>query len=354
MDFERAFVTGATGLLGGSLIRKLVARGVQVSALARSVDRARQQLRGLPVNIIEGDLGNIPAFARHLAGNQVLFHTAAFYRGSYQGGNHWEELYKTNVEGSEYLYKHAYDAGIRRFVHTSSVAVLRGQAGSAVDETMLRDEADGDDYYRSKILSDQVFLNFLLVHPDARGSMILPGWMFGPGDSAPSSAGQAVLDFLNQRLPGILPGSFSVVDVRDVAAAMIAAAQCGRNKERYLVAGRSVSFAELMALLARITGLPMPQRRIPMPLLYAMAVANEAWARISGHPALLSLATVRVIASESERSSFVSDKAVAELGVLFRPLQDTLADVVAWYQDAGWVASSDTGAEPVDMEVHHR
>lgn len=353
MDFERAFVTGATGLLGGNLIRKLVARGVQVSALARSVDKARQQLRGLPVDIIEGDLGNVPAFARALQGNQVLFHTAAYYRGSYQGGNHWEELYKTNVEGTEYLLKHAYEAGIRRYVHTSSVAVLRGEAGAPVDETMLRDETDGDDYYRSKILSDQVFLNFLLTHPDARGSMILPGWMFGPGDSAPSSAGQAVLDFLNRRLPGVLPGSFSVVDVRDVAVAMIAAAQHGGNRERYLVAGRTVSFAELMQLLTRITGIPCPQRRIPMPLLYALAVVNEAYARLSGQPALLSLASARVIARESERCNFSSDKAIAELGVVFRPLQDTLTDVVAWYQDEGWVDLTEGVGVDTRVGVHH-
>lgn len=337
MDFERAFVTGATGLLGSNLVRKLVARGIQVTTLARSVDRARQLLRGLPVDIIEGDLGNVPAFARALAGNQVLFHAAGCYRASYLGGNHWEELYKTNVEGSEYLYKHAYDAGIRRFIHTSSSTVLRSDAGAVIDETMVRDDEDGDDYHRSKAMSDQIFLNFLLLHPDARGAMILPGWMFGPGDVGPSSGGQAVLDFLHQRLPGILPGNFSVVDVRDVATAMIAAAQFARNKERYLVAGRTVSFAELMAQLSRITGLPQPQRRLPMPVLYAMAVCSEAFARLIGQPAPLTLASVRQIAHESERSSFVSDKAVAELGILFRPLQDTLADVVAWYQDAGWV-----------------
>lgn len=347
MDFERAFVTGATGLLGGTLIRKLVANGTQVTALARDLNRAGQLLRGLPVNIIEGDLGNIPAFARALAGNEVLFHTAAYYRSSYLGGNHWEELYKTNVEGSEFLYKHAWEAGIRRFVHTSSVAVLKGYPGRPVDEKMVRDVADGDDYYRSKILSDQVFLRFLQEHPAARGSMILPGWMFGPNDCGPSTAGQAVLDFLHRRLPGILPGSFSVVDVRDVALAMIAAAQHGRNRERYIVAGRCISFAELVQLLSSLSGVPQPRHKLPLSLLYLLAYANEAWARLTHRPALLSLASVRIIARESERCQFVSDKAIAELGISFRPLQDTLADAIAWYQDAGWLG--ETMLEPVSQ-----
>jgi dihydroflavonol-4-reductase len=96
----------------------------------------------------------------------VLFHTAAFFRDNYKGGRHWGDLYKVNVEGTEHLLAAAYDAGVRRMVHTSSVAVLNGPPGVPIDETMEREEAEADDYYRSKILSDRKVFAFLDSHTD--------------------------------------------------------------------------------------------------------------------------------------------------------------------------------------------
>lgn len=337
MDFERAFVTGGSGLLGSTLVRKLVARGVQVTALVRSLERADGLLRGIPVNIVEGDLGNIPAFARCLAGNDVLFHTAACYRGGRGGCNDWEELYKTNVEGSEYLYKHAADAGIRRFVHASSTVVLQSAAHGPIDETMLRDDDESDDYVRSRILSDQVFMQFLNLHPDVRGCVVIGGWMFGPQDAAPTLAGQVVLDFAAGRLVGALPGFLPVVDARDVAQAMISAALRGRSRERYLVAGRTVSLAELFALLEQITGTRAPAQRLPAALLKGLSTLNGAIQRCSGRPVSARLARLRELAREAGRSVYVGERAERELGIVFRPLQDTLADVVDWYRQNGMV-----------------
>jgi dihydroflavonol-4-reductase len=110
---------------------------------------------------------------------------------------------------------------------------------------MLRPEAAADDYYRSKILADREVLRFLDDQPDFWAALVLPGWMHGPGDQGPTSAGQMVVDFMHRRLPGIPPGGFSVVDARDVAAAMIAAAERGVRGRRYLAAGRPVEMAEL-------------------------------------------------------------------------------------------------------------
>ena len=102
-SFTTAFVTGATGLLGNNLVRELVQRGHRVKALARSLSKAREQLGGLDIDLVEGDLTDVPAFKAALAGVDVLFHTAAFFRDSYKGGRHWDELYRVNVNGTEDL-----------------------------------------------------------------------------------------------------------------------------------------------------------------------------------------------------------------------------------------------------------
>jgi dihydroflavonol-4-reductase len=333
--FEGAFVTGSTGLLGNNLVRLLVERGHRVKALARSRRKAAEQFAGLDVEVVEGDMTNVPAFQEALRGIDVLFHTAAYFRDSYKGGRHWEELYQVNVEGTEALLSAAYEAGVRRMVHTSTSGVLDGPPGGLIDETMRRSESDANDYFRSKILTDRRIDAFLEGHADFDATFVLPGFMFGPGDIGPTSSGQLVLDFARKKLPGIVPGSFSVVDARDVAACSIAAAERGRRGERYLCAGRHKTMAEILATIERASGVKAPSLRLPMWLLFAIATGYEAYARITGRPVLISLASVRLLARENERSRFDHAKTERELGVSFRPFEETLADEITWYRDHG-------------------
>jgi len=332
-----AFVTGATGLLGNNLVRELLDQGFRVRALVRSRDKAERQFAGLAVEIVTGDMLAVEGFAPALAGVDVVFHTAAYFRDSYTGGRHWPKLHAANVLGTRALLQHAHAAGVRRFVHASSIAVLRGERGQIVDETMLRDERDADDYYRSKILSDHEVLAFLDHHPEFWAAMVLPGWMHGPGDMGPTSAGQTVLDVAHGRLPGVPPGSVCVVDARDVAQAMIAAHRQGRRGERYLAAGRHVTTAELLPLIGQALGVQVPTRRIPLALLYAIAAISEAKARLTGRPVLFSWAMARALSTENERSRFSAAKSKAELGLQFRPMEATLRDEVAWFRAQGWL-----------------
>src|SRR5262249_14380278 len=129
-SFTVAFVTGATGLLGNNLVRALAERGHRVKALVRSRAKANEQFAGLPLEVIEGDMNDVSSFKEALRGVDVLFHTAAFFRDSYKGGRHWDELFRTNVEGTEALLAAAYEAGVRRMVHTSSGGVLDGPPGA--------------------------------------------------------------------------------------------------------------------------------------------------------------------------------------------------------------------------------
>lgn len=330
-----AFVTGATGLLGNNLVRQLLSAGWRVRALVRSVDKARQQFTGIDLDIVVGDMLDVPGIAYAFEDVDTVFHTAAYFRDSYKGGQHWPALYAANVEGTRQLLDIAYQAGVRRFVHASSIAVLHGDRGALINETMLRDERDADDYYRSKILSDRMVMAFLDTHPDAWAAMVLPGWMHGPGDIGQTSAGQTVIDVAYRQLPGVPPGSFSVVDARDVAQAMILTEARGRRGERYLAAGRHMTMADLLPLIARETGVSAPTRRIPSGVLHLLAAGYELYARFTGRPVLLSWAMARAVARESGRSRYDPSKSEKELGLQFRPLEDTIRDEVAWFRSAG-------------------
>jgi dihydroflavonol-4-reductase len=340
-----AFVTGSTGLLGSNLVRLLAARGYEVRALARSRAKAARQLAGVQgLSVVEGDMADVRAFAPALCGCDVLFHTAAHFRDSYKGGNHREALQRINVVGTRDLIAAAHAEGVRRMVHTSSIAVLDGPRGAVMDETMLRREPERDDYYRSKMHADREVLAFLDAHPEMWATFVLPGWMNGPGDAGPTSAGQTVMDFVLGRLPGIVPGSVAFVDARDVAFAQLAAAERGRRGERYLAAGRHMTIAELLAALERVSGVRAPTRRIPVPMLYAVAGVSELLARTLGRPALLSLATVRIMLQEADRSRFSDAKSRRELGLAFRPVEETLTDAIAWFRAHGMLPDTASSA----------
>jgi dihydroflavonol-4-reductase len=167
--------------------------------------------------------------------------------------------------------------------------------------------------------------------------MVLPGQMLGPGDLGPTPTGKLVLDFLAAKLPGVVSTTFSVVDARDVASAMIAAADGGRRGERYLVAGRDLSMAEFLQTLEQVSGVKAPTRRVPTTVLFVVAALSEIRARLSGQPAAVSLETARLLANQRDRTHFDSSKSQRELGIGFRPLEETVRDTIAWYQDHGWL-----------------
>ena len=96
-----------------------------------------------------------------------------------------------------------------------------------------------------------------------------------------------------------------------------------------------MTIAELFNHLEAVTGIEGPTRKLAPALLYLLAAASEVVARTTGKPALLSWATVRVMMQERDRSRFDHGKSHAELGVTFRPVEETLADEIAWFQANG-------------------
>jgi nucleoside-diphosphate-sugar epimerase len=334
-----AFVTGATGLLGSNLVRELLRRGFGVRALVRDAERAGRLLPDAPgLQIVPGDLEDVPAFASALAGSEVVFHAAAYFRESYRGGSHWRKLHAINVDGTRALVEASYERGVRRFLHVSSVGTLVGHApdGRPVDETLRRDPArTRNDYFRSKILADRVVEEALERHPDLWAAFILPGFMNGPGDAGPTAAGQTILDFAAGKLPGVVDVHLSYVDARDVAQACVEAVERAPRGERYVVAGRRVHLGDAYRILERTLGVPAPTRLVPLALLAVVAAMNELWARISGRPVLIGRAMFRTLREEGPYNSYDSSKAERALGVRFRPLEATLRDAAAWLSKGG-------------------
>jgi dihydroflavonol-4-reductase len=337
MSKKTAFVTGATGLLGSNLCRVLVAQGWQVKGLVRSIDKAHRFLGDSGVQLIQGDMERVSAFAEVLTGVDVVFHTAAFFREYYQPGNHWETMKRINVDRTMELLQAAEARGVTRTVFTSSSGVLQCNPHQAVTETAAYSKFAAQNlYFKTKVLAEQEIYRFLETsRMDV--VMILPGWMMGPGDAAPTSAGQLILDLLAGKLPGLIDGGASLADARDVAAAMVTAADSPRERlrqrggrgERYIVTGKLATMKDIASGLEAISGVKAPRLMLPDWLALAIAWLSGIWAGLRGGVNPMPLGGIQTLL---EKANLSSAKAERDLGATFRPLNETLKDTVMWYR----------------------
>ena len=334
----KAFVTGSTGLLGSNLVNALVAAGYEVKALARSGQKAEQLLRHSQVEIVVGDMENIPAFAPQMAGSDVLFHTAGYVREVFGPGDHWPKLEKINVQGTLELLTQAERYGVKMAIHTSSTSVLSsGPNDTPSDESTLPDDySRNDPYARSKLLAEQAIADFLKAH-HLPVILILPSALVGPQDPGPSATGQAIIQILERKFPVIPPGGVSMVDVRDVAMAMINAVERGGSGERYIVSKGYVTLEQLAQTVSQVSGVPISTRRIPYAVLNLFAHAAELTSRITGVPPTIS---VNALKATNRRHEVSAAKAIRELGITFRPFEETIRDTTNWFLLNGYVHSA--------------
>jgi len=316
--------------LGSNLTATLLAAGYEVKGLVRSTEKARRVYPKGDIELVTGDMSDVNGFAPALKGCDVLFHTAAYFREYYQPGDHQSILEKINVQGTVDLLLAAEKNALRKAIHISSSGVIGMKPdGGPGDEDTLPDEHSTANLYFSSKVSAELAIGRFLKERTLPVAMILPGWMWGPGDWAPTGSGQLVLDFQARKLPGIIDGGASVVDARDVAQACVAAVERGHSGERYIVAGPYFDFAEIFATLERVTGVPAPRRRVPYSLMLVAAAVSQTWSRVTGNSSLI---TVEAVKTMHARRSVVSDKAIRELNVSFRPFEETVRDEVAWFR----------------------
>jgi dihydroflavonol-4-reductase len=330
MTIKTAFVTGATGLLGNNLCRELINQGWQVRGLVRSIDKAHKLFPNSSIEFVQGDIANVTAFAPALAGVDIVFHTAAFFREYYQPGNHWETMKRLNVEATMELLQAAQTQGVKRAVFTSSSGVIQTQPGQLASETADYNKfATENLYFKTKILAEQEIYRFLETS-SLDVVMILPGWMMGPGDAAPTSAGQLILDLMARKLPGLIDGGASLADVRDVAKVMITAAEQGKRGDRYIAAGYLATMTDIAREVEKASGVKAPGMMMPNWLALSIANLSAKWSSLTGSKNPMPPAGIRTL---MEKAQLSSAKAEHELGATFRPLAETIKDTVTWYQN---------------------
>ncbi|MBI4422610.1 MAG: NAD-dependent epimerase/dehydratase family protein [Elusimicrobia bacterium] len=338
---DKAFLTGGTGFVGANLARLLVREGFEVRALARA-GSDRRNLRGLPVDILEGDLQDGAALEAGCRGCRYVFHVAADYRLWVRDP---EPMYAANVLGTAKALEAAGKAGAERIVHCSSVAAVKLREDIPADESSQY-ASTGEivsHYKKSKWLSERKALELA-----ARGLPVVivnPAAPIGPWDAKPTPTGRLVVDFLNGRMPSYVDTGLNVVHAADVAAGHLLAARKGRVGERYILGCENLTLKRYLDLLAELTGLRAPRFETPYALALAFGALDTARARLLGGEPLAPLDAVRMA---RHKMYFDSSKAVRELGLPQTPARRALADAARWFAENGYVKDRRTARQVLD------
>ena len=319
---ETVLLTGGAGFLGRHLLRELHAVGAQVRALSRR-EQTDLALAALGAQPVRGDL-DAPASLRAAAqGVDAIFHAAA-------DTNTWARRnaaqWRTNVDGTRALLACAAEAGVRAFVHTSSVSAY----SHLVHDTLREDVPErGNDswinYERSKHAAEAAVrasgLPFLVFQP---------AHILGPGDTHNWSRLFGLVD--RGELPGVPPGSGSFADVREIARAQVRGWREGRRGETFLLGGEHASFVELIGKVGALLGRPVPKRPMPAPVLRLYARLQVLLSALTGREPKLTPESAEFTAHHLRVDS---GKAIRELGYRETPIESLLADTLAWMRAEG-------------------
>jgi nucleoside-diphosphate-sugar epimerase len=321
----RYMVTGATGFIGGHLVRQLVGAGHDVVALVRD-PTAAMDLHDLGVELVGGDILTRSGLDRATAGADGVFHLAAWYR---VGAHDRSAAEAINVLGTRNALEAARDAGVGKIVFTSTVAVLGDTGRRVVDETYRHDGPWLSEYDRTKWLA-----HYEVAVPMADAGVpiviVQPGLVYGPGDH--SNVGAVLRDYLRRRLP-VMPdqgGCWS--HVADTARGHILAMERGQPGESYILGGECRLWPDVLRLAEEITGVKAPSLTLPPVLARVSALVMKPLAALVRVPQMYHPETLRVAAGTTYWAS--DDKARREIGWNPRPLRDGLTETLRAEQAA--------------------
>ncbi len=320
----KALLTGASGFVGSAVARALLAHGHGVRVLVRKTSTLAN-IAELPVERVCGDL-LVPASLRGVMSDcDALFHVAADYR--LWAPDH-EAMFRANVEGTRALMEEALTAGVRRVVYTSSVATLGSVPGGVADEETPVTMADMiGPYKRSKFRAEEEVRR--LIRLGLPAVIVNPSTPVGPRDIKPTPTGRLVRDAAWGRIPAYVDTGLNIVHVDDVAQGHLLAHARGRVGERYILGGENLTLERILMIIARAAGRKPPSVRLSRHLLWPVALASEAYARV--RKSATPLVTLDELRMASKHMFFDSIKAQRDLGYAPRPAEEALADAVAWF-----------------------
>ena len=323
----RVLITGGSGFVGRAVLDRLIARGRTVRALTRSDDSAAA-LSAAGAEPVRGDLGDPGSLERAMAGCEVVYHVAGLNGFCLPDPG---ALTVANVEGTRAVVRAASAAGVRRIVYTSSAATLGERAGTIGSESSIHRGGFLSHYERSKFEAERMAFA-TAAELGVELVSVNPSSVQGPGRTRGTA--KILIDALNGRLKLIVDSRMSIIDIGDCAEGHLLAEERGEAGERYVLSGVTLTVAEAVALLGRISGRDEHPRRLPPSIAVGMATGAELLGRARHRRPSICREMIRTIL---HGHAYDGSRATRELGLVYTPIEESLRRTVEWYVAQGLV-----------------
>ncbi|MCK9351008.1 MAG: NAD-dependent epimerase/dehydratase family protein [Clostridiales bacterium] len=319
-------VTGASGHLGNTVIRKLLQSGERVRAFVLEKERP-PALMGLDCEVVCGDVtdpGSIEVLFTGLEDRDIMVLHLASLITIYQNAGPF--VYKVNVQGTKNMLEMSIKYGAERFLYCGTVHTLPLPDGF-YDEIKEIDHYDPElvfgDYAKSKAMASQLVLD--AAQEGLHTVIVQPSGIIGPNDYLDGNFTRLFEKLIDRKLPSMIGGSYNFVDVNDVAEGLITAAKSGRSGESYLLAGHNITVLEIMNEAARMTGRREFKWTAPIWLAKLIAPFTEAWSKFFKKTPVLTRYSLFTMSTPHQ---FSIDKAKKELGYSIRPMSETIRNTL--------------------------
>ncbi|MFT4200670.1 NAD-dependent epimerase/dehydratase family protein [Gordonia sp. (in: high G+C Gram-positive bacteria)] len=323
---SKNLVIGASGFLGAHVVRDLVEQGKPVRALVRATSDTRG-IDGLDdVEVVHGDIFDVDSIRRAIDGCDVVFYCVVDARPWLRDPT---PMWRTNVEGLRGVLDVAAEAGLDRFVFTSSVVTIGiPESGLATEELRNNWLRKGGQYARTRVAAEDLVMEYCHTRGLPAVAMCVAN-TYGEGDYLPTPHGGMVKAAVRGKMPFYLDGvGAEVVGIGDAARAMTLAGEKGRVGERYIVAERFLSPKEIFATACGAVGVEPPRKAVSRGKLTRMAVMASLIARLKREDPYLTPTSVRLMYVMPRMDH---SKAVDELGWQPRPTTESIVEAAKFY-----------------------
>jgi dihydroflavonol-4-reductase len=324
-------ITGATGTVGFPIARDLVARGDDVRALVRDVERARKLLPD-GVEPVAGDVGDRDSVERAVGGCELVFHAAGL-------PEQWRldpgDFQRVNVEGTRNLAVASMAAGVRRFIYTSTIDVFDWTPGEPFDESVIDPDPRPTFYERSKQEADRVVVEFASQGLDV--VFLHPAAVYGPVPALFAGANDLLVRLATGRIPMLLPGGMPVVHSDDVARAHIAGADRAPSGSRFIVSDRYLTLSEMAASVAAVVPGAKTPRVMAIAVARGVSAVGERVAKVTKRPPLIPHGALLFLISHPVP---VADRVRGELGLEITPWERGLEETLEHFRGQDWKSAA--------------
>lgn len=323
----KILITGATGLVGSAVARKLLEQGHEVVALCRSgSDRSLLQKENKQVQWVEGDIMDVVGLESEIRKVDYVVHTAAIVSFAPKDKS---EMYRINVEGTANVINACLVAGIKKLCHVSSNAALGRpdpkrqitESEIVIDEEQRWEESSSNSYYsKTKYLAElEVWRG---ISEGLEAVIVNPSVVLGEGDWNKSST--RLFRYAYDEKPFYTEGKMNYVDVKDVAKAVVALLFSPISAERFLLNAGSIPYKNFFEMIA--DGFGKKRSSVKVGKFVASIIWRFEAVRTfitQGSP----LITKETARSATRHYSYSSKKIQEKLGLTFTPIEETITRV---------------------------